>query len=366
VQLSATACVPGSSGRANEVLITNRRGVSRGSSIASSHFPAATELIVAAYAALRGAKLAGMAHAHGGSGGIGHSLEARRADSRRRMWVALAINLALLAATIVGGVLTGSLALLADAGHLLSDVGAIVLGLLAVSLASRAPGPRRTFGYQRTEVLAALANGIALVVIAVLIVVAAVDRLPDPPQVEGAGVLALGGIGLVGNLVATWVLARGQREDINLEGVLRHSVADALGSLGVIVSGAVILTTGWEPIDPLASLAIAALILVSSVRLIAEPVNVLMEAAPAGMDVERIGADMCRIEHVRAVHELHVWTVTAGFEALAGHVVVQRGADRDLVQRRLEVMLRERHAIDHTTLQMEEDAPPELLEVEGA
>ncbi|MGH2992984.1 MAG: cation diffusion facilitator family transporter [Solirubrobacterales bacterium] len=307
-----------------------------------------------------------MAHAHA-PGGAAHAdaLDARRADSRRRMWLALGINVGLLAATIVGGVVTGSLALLADAGHMLSDVGAIGLGLLAGGLASRPPSPRRTFGYQRTEVLAALANGIALVVIAVLVAVAAVDRLGDPPEVDGTGVLAFGLVGVAGNLAATWILVRGQREDINLEGVLRHSVADTLGSLAVIVSGAVILATGWEPIDPVASFAIAALILASSLRLISEPFDVLMEAAPAGIDVERVGGEMCEIEHVRAVHELHVWTVTAGFDALAAHVVVEGGVDRDLVRRRLEVMLRERHGIEHTTLQMEEDAPPQLLDVEG-
>jgi cobalt-zinc-cadmium efflux system protein len=303
------------------------------------------------------------AHPHGGAARLGEALDARRADNRRRMLVALAINVALLGGTFVGALLTGSLALLADTGHLLSDVGAIGLGLVAGGLAALPGGPRRTFGYQRTEVIAALVNGIALAVIAALVAVEALDRLGEPPEIEGLGVLALGIVGLGGNVAATWVLARGEREDLNLEGVLRHSAADALGSLGVIVSGGVLLTTGWAPIDPLASLAIAALILASSVRLIAEPVNVLMEAAPAGMDAERIAREMTEVEDVRAVHDLHVWTVTAGFETLAAHVVVAGGADRDLVRRRLEVMLRERYGIEHTTLQMEEEAPPELLDV---
>jgi cobalt-zinc-cadmium efflux system protein len=280
------------------------------------------------------------------------------------MWIALAINGLLLGATVAGGIVTGSLALLADGGHLVSDLGAIGLGLFAAGVAGRSGGPRRTFGFQRTEVLAALANGVALVAIGVAIVIAAVNRLSDPPHVEGAGVVALGAVGLGGNLAATWVLARGGREDLNLEGVLRHSAADALGSVGVIVSGAVILIVGWKPIDPLASLAIAALILASSWRLIAEPVNVLMEAAPAELDPDRVGREICSLEHVRAVHELHLWTVTPGFEALAAHVVVESGADRDLARRRLEVMLNERFGIEHTTLQMEEEAGPELLEVE--
>jgi cobalt-zinc-cadmium efflux system protein len=301
-----------------------------------------------------------MAHAH-----VAASLDARRADTRRRMWIALGINGGMLAAAVVGGLLTGSLALLADGGHVLSDIGAIALGLLAAKLATRSGGPRRTFGLQRTEVLAALANGIALIAVGVAIVIAAIDRLSDPPGVDGAGVLALGAFGVAGNVAATWILARGRREDLNLEAVLRHSAADALGSVGVIVSGAVILSTGWKPIDPLASLAIAGLIVVSSWRLIAEPFEVLMEAAPASLDVDDVARRMGSIEHVRQVHELHLWTVTAGFEALAAHVVVERGADRDLVRRRLEVMLADRFGIEHTTLQMEEEAGAELLEVEG-
>jgi cobalt-zinc-cadmium efflux system protein len=299
-----------------------------------------------------------MAHSH-------VALDARRADSRRRMWVALAINGVLLGATIVGGIVTGSLALLADGGHLLSDLGAIALGLFAVAMAARPAGPRRTFGFQRTEVLVALANGVALVAIGVAIVIAAISRLSDPPEVEGVGVVVLGILGLAGNLAATWVLARGGREDLNLEGVLRHSFADALGSVGVVVSGTVILATDWLLIDPLASLVIAALILVSSWRLISEPVNVLMESAPEGIDPEAVGREICALEHVRAVHELHLWTVTAGFHALAAHVVVEKGADRDLARRTAEVMLGERFGVEHTTLQMEEEAVEELLEVEG-
>jgi cobalt-zinc-cadmium efflux system protein len=281
------------------------------------------------------------------------------------MTIALAINLAMLVAEAFGGVLTGSLALLADAGHVLSDVGAIVLALLAATLAARSGGPRRTFGYQRTEVIAALVNGVTLVAISVLVVVAAIDRLGDPPSVEGAGVIVLGVVGMLGNGVATWVLARGRRDDLNLEAVLRHSAADALGSIAVVVSGAVILATGWRPIDPLASIAIAVLILASSIRLVREPLDVLMEAAPPGTDVEAIARSVGSVPGVREVHELHVWTVTPGFEALAAHVVVARGEDRDRARRELEFLLRDRYGIEHTTLQMEEEADDaELLQVQ--
>ena len=281
------------------------------------------------------------------------------------MLIAAAINAGLIVVGVVGGVLTGSLALLADAGHVLSDLGAIGLALAAVALAARSGGPRRTFGYQRTEVIAALVNGVTLVAIAVLIVVAALDRLGDPPDVEGAGVLILGAVGLAGNAAATWVLARGEREDINLEAVLRHSVADALGSLGVIVSGVVVLTTGWNAIDPLVGIAIAVLILASSVRLVREPLDILMEAAPPGVDVDAVARAIGSVDGVRAVHDLHVWSLTPGFEALAAHVVVARGEDRDRARREVEFVLRDRYGIEHTTLQMEEEADGDaLLEVQ--
>ena len=178
--------------------------------------------------------------------------------------------------------------------------------------------------------------------------------------------LALGLLGLAGNVAATVVLAGGRREDLNLEGALRHSLADALGSLGVVVAGAFVLAGGSAIVDPLVGLAIAALILASSWRLIKEPVEVLMEAAPAGLDVDSVGEAICSEEGVRSVHDLHVWTVTPGFGALSAHVVVPAGSDRDLILRRLEFLLHERFELDHTTLQMEEEAPEGLLEVERA
>jgi cobalt-zinc-cadmium efflux system protein len=277
---------------------------------------------------------------------------------------ALGINAALVAAEITGGLITGSLALLADAGHVLSDVGAIGLALGAATLAARGGGPRRTFGYRRSEVLAALANGLVLMAIAIGVVVAAVDRLGDPPAVGGAGVLVLGIVALAGNALVTWVLAGGDRQDINLEAVLRHSAIDAAGALAVVISGAVVLVSGWRAIDPIASLAIAALIAASSVKLIRDPIDVLMEAAPPDVDVERLGRAICAVEGVSAVHELHVWTVTPGFETLAAHVVVVRGVDRDHARQVVEYELRERFGIEHTTLQMEEAGDSAPLQVE--
>lgn len=310
-----------------------------------------------------------MAHVHARPAprlGTAGALADRRTDTRQRMWIALAINVTLVGVEGVGGILTGSLSVLSDAGHLLSDVGAIGIGLFAATFASRSGGSRRTFGFQRGEILAALVNGLTLVAIAVVIAVAAIGRLSDPPGIDGAGVLALGVVGLLGNGAATLVLARGQRADINLEAVLRHSAADALGAIAVVVAGSLVLIGGWTLADPIASLVIAGLILASSVRLVREPLEVLMEAAPAGLDPDALAKGICRADGVREVHDLHVWTVTSGFDALAAHVVVERGVDRDEVRRGLEAMLGAEHGIEHTTLQMEEEAGDGLLQIEGA
>jgi cobalt-zinc-cadmium efflux system protein len=302
------------------------------------------------------------AHSHGGHAhGHGHDHASVRAINRSRLVVALAINVVLVVAGVVGAVVFHSVALLADAGHVLSDVGAIGLALFASAMAARPARGRRTFGFYRTEILAALANGITLVVVAVIVFVEAAMRLSDPSDVKGLGVLVIGAIGLVGNVAATVALAGGDREDINLEAVLRHSAADALGSLGVIVAGGIVLITGWDRVDPIIGMLIGVLILLGSWRLIKEPLDVLMEAAPPGLDVQEVGTAMAAVEGVREVHDLHVWTVTSGFPALAAHVRTDPARDVDEVRAAVEDVLAERFGIEHTTLQMMAE---QLLELE--
>ena len=268
------------------------------------------------------------------------------------MAVALGINVALLVAGVVGAIVFGSVALLADAGHVLSDVGAIALGLLAAAMATRPARGRRTFGLHRGEILAAFVNGILLVGVAVLVFVEAITRLSDPPSVESGGVLAIGVIGLIGNAAATYALLRGDRSDLNLEGVLRHSAADALGSIGVVVSAVVMLATDWRYADPIAGLLIGLLVLAGSWGLVRDAFEVLMEAAPSGIDVQDVGRAMAAVPGVREVHDLHVWTVTSGFPALAAHVRTEPTEDMDEVRRRIEAVLHDRFDIHHTTLQM--------------
>jgi len=291
----------------------------------------------------------------------GHDHGISRAGNRSRMRVALAINLVLLVVGVAGALLFDSVALLADAGHVLSDVGAIAVGLFAAAIAARPPDQRRTFGFQRGEILAALVNGLTLVAVAVLVILEAIQRLSDPPDVEGVGVLVVGLIGLAGNVGATVALAGGDRKDVNLEGVLRHSFADALGSLGVIVAGLVVAVTGWAYADGIAGLAIGVLILLGSWRLVSMPVNVLMEAAPEGIDVERVGNTMAAVAGVREVHDLHIWTVTSDFPALAAHVVADHDEDVDAVRERIETVLHDEFEIHHTTLQV---MPERLVQLE--
>ena len=277
------------------------------------------------------------------------------------MALALAINAAMLAAAVAGWLLFDSVALLADAGHVLSDIGAIGLGIAAAWAASRPARGRRTFGYGRAEIFAALANGVALVAVAAWVFVEAIGRLSDSPDVDGLGVAAVGTFGLLGNGVATLILARGDREDVNLEGVLRHSAADALGSLGALVAGLVILADGPNEADAVAALMIGVLIVLGSWRLIRDPLDVLLESAPRGIDVDEVGDAMCRVDGVREVHDLHIWMVTSGFPALAAHLQVEPGRDADETRAGVEALLRERFGISHTTLQT---MSPRLLAIE--
>src|SRR3954454_1468686 len=300
-------------------------------------------------------------HAHSHSSHHHHHGPPGREGNRRRMGIALAINVLLLVAGVVGAVVFGSVALLADAGHVLSDVGAIGLGLIAAAMAARPARGRRTFGLQRSEILAALVNGLLLVAVAVIVFVEEIGRLSDPPSVEAGGVLVIGLLGLAGNGAATAVLFAGDRRVLNLEGVLRHSAADALGSLGVVVSAVVMLATGWRYADPIAGLLIRLLVLAGSCTLVRDAFDVLMEAAPAGIDVQDVGRAMAAVPGVREVHDLHVSNVTAGFPALAAHVRTDPSEDLDAVRRRIEAVLHERFEIDHTTLQMMAER---LLEIE--
>jgi cobalt-zinc-cadmium efflux system protein len=271
-----------------------------------------------------------------------------------------------MAGEIVAGLLAHSLALLADAGHMLTDGAALAFALIAAAMATRPAAGRWTFGYSRLEILAAQANGITLGVIAIWVVWSAVHRLVDPENVRGGVVLTVALAGALVSLAASLVLARASRESLNVQGAFLHVATDVAAFAASALAGGLILATGWDRFDPLASLAVAALMLWSSAQLLRESTIIFLERAPSSSDPEVIGRALVAERDVLEVHDLHVWTVTSGFPALSAHVLVSPGADCHAARRRLERTLAERFGLTHTTLQVDhaEDAsmPVELGE----
>lgn len=296
-----------------------------------------------------------MGHEHG------HHHHHGGATSTRKLAYVLGITAGYAVIEAVGGLLTGSLALLADAGHMLSDAASLVLALFAAWLGGRAATPERTFGFKRAEVLAALVNGLALVAISIWILIEAYQRLSDPPQVLGGWMLLVAALGLVVNVVAAAILFGGHDDNINVAAAARHVLADLLGSVGAVLAAVVILTTGWRYADPVVSVVIALLVLVSSWSILREAVRILLEATPRGVDAATVGAAMAARSGVVEVHDLHIWTITSGFPALAAHVLVAPGDDCHARRRELETMLHDSFGINHTTLQVDHEADGEAL-----
>ena len=284
--------------------------------------------------------------------GPGHDHEVR-AGNRRALALALAITAVYTAAEVAGGFLTGSLAVLADAVHMLSDNVSIALALLAVWLAGKPATSGRTYGYKRAEVLAALANGVTLVVLSVWIFYEAARRFQDPPDVPGGWILAIAVVGIGVNLGAGAILYRARDRSLNVEAAYRHVFADLLGSLGVAAAAVIILLTGWLGADPLVSILIGVLVLASSWSILRDATTILLEASPKGIDTRAVGEALARAPGVVEVHDLHVWTITSGFPALSAHVLVGRGEDCHGRRRELEALLAQEFAIEHTTLQVD-------------
>jgi cobalt-zinc-cadmium efflux system protein len=298
-----------------------------------------------------------MSHSHG------HSHSASADADRARLWIALGLIVGLMAAEVVAGILANSLALLSDAAHMLTDAAAIALSLAALRLARRPPGGSMTFGLKRVEILSAQVNGITLLVLAALIAYEAVRRLFEPPGVDGGLVLAVALAGIAVNLAATAVLGRANRQSLNVEGSFQHLLTDLYAFFGTAIAAAVILLTGFDRADPIASLLVAALMLRSAYLLLRESGRVFLEASPKGLDPERIGRRMAEREGVVEVHDLHVWEVTSQFPALAAHVVVRRDADCHRLRLELADMLEHEFGVRHSTLQVEHQ-PERLLQIE--
>ena len=294
-------------------------------------------------------------HPHGHAHEHGHAHADDRRAGRRSLGWALAATVAFGAAQAVGATLLGSVALLADAAHNLSDGFGIGIALLAAWAATRQAGGRRTYGWARVEILAAFANGIALVLLGLVILVEAVGRLSDPPAVDGGGVAVFGAIGIAANGVPVLLMLRARRgDDLNLEGALRHAAGDVLASAGTLVAGLLVLAFGWRIADPLTALVVSVLVIASSWTLIRRPLEILLEQAPRDVDPDAIGRAMATVDGVRQIHDLHVWTITSGFPALSAHALVAPGADTSAVLHALRERVRP-FGIEHTTIQVDVD-----------
>jgi cobalt-zinc-cadmium efflux system protein len=303
---------------------------------------------------------AGHDHGHG-HGGHSHGVSAD-ADTGK-LAVALALISGFMLVEVVLGILAGSLALLSDAAHMLTDAGAIALSIVALRLARRPAAGAMTFGLKRAEILSAQANGLTLLILAVVILVEAIRRLFAPPEVEGGLVLGVALAGIVVNIAATWVLARANRQSLNVEGAFQHVLTDLYAFIGTAIAGLIIVLTGFERADPLASIMVAGLMLHSAYGLLRASGRVFLEAAPEGLDPAEVGRAMVAVPGVVEVHDLHVWEVTSGFPALSAHIVVGREADCHDARRELEAMLHDRFELHHTTLQVDHEGGLIDLEV---
>jgi cobalt-zinc-cadmium efflux system protein len=299
-----------------------------------------------------------MSHSH-----AGHSHGASADADRGKLLIALGLILGFMAAEVVTGIIANSLALLSDAAHMLTDAAAIGLALVAINLARRPAEGRMTFGLKRVEILSAQANGITLLVLAALIAIEAVGRLVSPPAVEGGLILVVALVGIVVNLTATATLARANRQSLNVEGSFQHILTDLFAFIGTAIAAAVILLTGFDRADAIASLVVAGLMLRSAYGLLRDSGRIFLEASPKGIDPERIGRLMAEQDGVVEVHDLHVWEVTSEFPALSAHVTVEREADCHRARLELAELIERDFDIHHTTLQVEHE-PQRLVQIQ--
>ena len=298
---------------------------------------------------LHGSSVGGHAHAPGPAQ-LGGGLD--RGPQSKRLWIVLVLTAGFMVAEVVGGILSNSLALLADSGHMLADVGALALSLIAMRLAQRPPSAERTFGYVRMEILAALLNGVTLLVISGWIVWEAWRRLGTPQEVDGPLMMAVAAIGLIINLIGAGLLHSHAGDNLNVRGAYLHVLGDLLGSIGAMGAGALILLTGWTPVDAIVSVVIAGLILLGAWRLVKEATGVLLEMVPPHIDMDGVLADLQSIPGVDNVHDLHVWTLTSGFVALSGHGVLNDPTQHQRVLDEVRDRM-EKYGIGHVTFQIE-------------
>lgn len=285
--------------------------------------------------------------------GHGHGHGVSDESDRRWLGIALGLIVGFMLAEVVVGVIAGSLALISDAGHMLTDAIAIALALVAIRLARRPARGHYTYGLKRAEILSAQANGITLLLLTAFFLYEGIRRLIDPPPVEGLLVLITALVGIVVNVAATWCISRANRASLNVEGAFQHILNDLYAFIATAIAGAVVLFTGFARADAIAALVVAALMAKAGWGLVRDSGRIFLEAAPAGLDPDAIGSELASEPGVAEVHDLHIWEITSGQPALSAHVLVAPSEDCHVVKQRIETLLRERHHLGHTTLQVD-------------
>lgn len=289
-------------------------------------------------------------HSHGHSHGHGHS----HTNNKKALFWAFVLIATFMVVEVIGGVITNSLALLSDAGHMLSDAAALGLSLFAMKLGERKATHSKTYGYKRFEIIAAALNGLTLILISIYIFIEAYHRFADPPQVQSMGMLAISVIGLIVNIIAAWILMSGDKdENLNVRSAFLHVLGDMLGSVGAITAALLIYFFGWGLADPIASVAVAILIILSGWRVTKESFHVLMEGTPEQIEVSEVKDEIMKIPGVKDVHDVHIWSITSGVMMLSGHIAVEGEGVHDRVLHKAQILLHDRFGIDHSTLQVE-------------
>ena len=284
-----------------------------------------------------------------------HSHSERRAGQQKHLLIVLLMTGTFMVIEVVGGLFTGSLALLADAGHMLTDVAALGLSAFAMWMAARPSPPEKTYGYHRAEILAAVINAVVLLLLSVWIMYEAYRRVFEPPQVFGVPMLLIGIVGLAVNVASAKLLADESASSLNVQSAYLEVLSDAISSCAVILGGGIIWMTGWVLIDPLLSAGISVFIMWRTWGLLSQSVHVLMEGVPTHLNTKEVGQAMAGVPGVKGIHDLHIWTITSGLDALSSHVVISAGEDRDEVLEGLQSLLRDRFRIAHATLQIVEE-----------
>ncbi|WP_066295190.1 cation diffusion facilitator family transporter [Bacillus sp. FJAT-29937] len=295
-----------------------------------------------------------MGHHHGHGHAHGHNHSHGNIENKKALFIAFLLIASFMVIEVIGGIMTNSLALLSDAGHMLSDAVALGLSLFAIKLGEKKASESKTFGYKRFEIIAAALNGITLILISLYIFYEAYHRFFNPPEVQSVGMLIVSSIGLVVNILAAWILMRGDKEEnLNVRSAFLHVIGDMLGSVGAIIAALLMMFFGWGIADPIASSIVAGLIIVSGWRVTKESLHILMEGSPAHIEIEKVKAALHKIPFVNEVHDIHIWSITSGMPLLSCHIVIEDTGVHDVVLHHAQSILHDDFGIDHSTIQVE-------------